>query len=390
MSESSEGLFKASLPQKLAALSVPCIASLPIMVMPFIFSAVIEQQQLDSSTATYATTAEIGMIAIASLFVSLVLRYLPPRLTVMVGLVVAAIGQIATIYSSDVATLFASRAFVGLGEGLCMGIGFACLAQMIGGSKLLAYASGVVAALSLVSFLVIPALEPHLGYASVFWFMVVVTVLCIPLAIYMPKNKLKHMVSSVSVWQVINVRSVSLFAVALLASSGSNTLWLYFEQVGRTVGMTMVDIGNLGVMSSVPTLLVPFVANFIYARTKSVIPIMAACLISAGAAFYYSSSGSWLVFSAVVMIMSFAYVFLLAYVRMFAAYLDPTGRTTAAVSGADSLGMVIGPLVAAITLNVVDDFTPLSNFGLLAQGLCFVPCLIILLIKSSKRSAVAA
>lgn len=41
MSEASDGLFEASLPQRLAALSVPCMASLPIMVMPFIFSAVI-------------------------------------------------------------------------------------------------------------------------------------------------------------------------------------------------------------------------------------------------------------------------------------------------------------------------------------------------------------
>lgn len=127
------------------------------------------------------------MNALPSLFVSLMLRFLPLRMTVLVGLIVAALGQATTIYCSDVVTLFVSRAFVGLGEGLCMGIGFACLAQMIGGAKLLAYASGIVAALSLTSFLVIPALEPHLGYSSVFWFMVVVTVFCIPLATYMPK-----------------------------------------------------------------------------------------------------------------------------------------------------------------------------------------------------------
>jgi len=89
-------------------------------------------------------------------------------------------------------------------------------------------------------------------------------------------------------------------------------------------------------------------------------------------------------------VMSFAYVFLLAYVRMFAAHIDPTGRTTAAVSGADSLGMVIGPLVAAVTLHVVDDFSPLSNFGLMAQGLCLIPCVIFILAKASKHKSVVA
>lgn len=198
------------------------------------------------------------------------------------------------------------------------------------------------------------------------------------------------MSADASVWQVINLKSISLFAVAMPVSSGSNTLWLYFEQVGKSVGMTIVDIGSLGVFSSVPTLLVSFVANFIYARSISILPIMAACLISAGAACFYSNSGSWLIFSADVVIMSFTYVFLLAYVRMFAAHLDSTGRTTAAVSGADSLGMVVGPLDAAVTLNIVDDFAPLSHFGLLAQGLCFIPCLIILLVNRSKRLAVTA
>jgi MFS family permease len=390
MSEPTEGLFEASLLQKLAALSVPCMASLPVMVMPFIFSAVIEHHALDSSTATYATTAEIGMIALASLFVSLMLRLLPPRLTVLTGLSIILIGQVLTIYTSSVIALFVVRAFVGLGEGLCMGIGFACLAQMVGGARLLAYASGIVAALSLISFLAIPALEPYFGYASVIWFMVSVALLCLPLAVFMPKAKLKQMAAGASVWQVINIKSISLFAVALLASSGSNTLWLYFEQVGKSVGMTMSDIGNLGVSSSAPTLLVPFLANYIYAKTKTVVPIMVACMVSAAAAYYYSASGSWLIFSAVVVVMSFAYVFLLAYVRMFAAHIDPTGRTTAAVSGADSLGMVIGPLVAAVTLHVVDDFSPLSNFGLMAQGLCLIPCVIFILAKASKHKSVVA
>lgn len=390
MSEATEGLFEASLLQKLAALSVPCMASLPVMVMPFIFSAVIEHHALDSSMATYTTTAEIGMIALASLFVSLMLRRLPPRLTVLFALIIVLVGQVLTIYTTGVNTLFMVRGLVGLGEGLCMGIGFACLAQMVGGARLLAYASGIVAALSLISFLAIPALEPYFGYASVFWFMVSVAVLCLPLAVFMPRTKLKQMAAGASVWQVVNVKSISLFAVALLASSGSNTLWLYFEQVGKSVGMTMGDIGNLGVSSSVPTLLVPFLANFIYAKTKTVLPIMVACLVSAGAAYFYSASGSWLIFSAVVVVMSFAYVFLLAYVRMFAAYIDPTGRTTAAVSGADSLGMVIGPLVAAVTLHVVDDFSSLSNFGLMAQGLCLIPCLIFMLTKASRSKSVIA
>lgn len=385
MNHNDDGLFQASLIQKLSALTIPCLASLPIMVMPFIFGAVIERLQLDVSSATFATSAEISMIALASLLVSLILRVLPPRLTAFIGIVLAATGQFLSIQSGSLETLLLARGIAGFGEGLCMGIGFATLAQIIGGTKLLAYASGVVAALALLSFVIIPELQPILGSATIFWFMFVVTVVCLPLTFWMPKAKLKQLASSGGLSALFNVRSLTLFVVAFLASSGSNTLWLYFEQVGHSVGMDLAAIGKLGSMSSIPTLLVPFVANFVFSKNKTVVPIGTACLLSGIASYFYVGSNSPLVFSVVVVVMSFLYIFLLAYIRMYSAHLDSSGRTTAAVGGADSLGMVVGPLIAAFTLNLTDSFAPLSLFGLTLQTMCVLPCLLFLFYKASRQ-----
>ncbi|SDB67182.1 MFS transporter [Pseudomonas sp. NFACC13-1] len=386
MQDNTDGIFRARPIQKVAALVIPCLASLPIMVMPFIFGAVIDQVQVDSSNATYATSAEISMIALASLLVSIALKVLPPRLTALIGLSLAAIGHFLSIGSTSLEPMIIARAIAGFGEGLCMGMGFATLAQIIGGTRLLAYSSGIVAAASLISFITVPALQSHLGSSSIFWFMLVVTLICFPLFIWMPTAKLKQLPNAGGVYALFNIKSFSLFLVAFLASSGSNTLWLYFEQVGHSAGMDLAAIGKLGSFSSIPTLLVPFVANFVFARNKTVVPIAVVCLLSGIASYFYGAPPSVIAFCSVVVIMSFLYVFLIAYIRMFSAHLDSSGRTTAAVGGADSLGMVVGPLVAAFTLNLTTGFSSLSSFGLALQSLCVIPCLGFLFYKASRHT----
>jgi len=384
MKENNDGLVEANFMQKTSALILPCLASLPIMVMPFIFGAVIDVLSVDPASATFATSAEISMIALASLLVSLVLKYLPPRLTSLVGLLIASAGHLISISSVSLDAMFFARGLAGFGEGLCMGIGFATLAQIRGGTKLLAYTSGVVAALSLCSFQLVPVLQPSLGAVAVFWFMLAVTVLCIPLVIWMPRNKLRQTQASTGLGSLLNVRSLALFIIAFLVSAGSNTLWLYFEQAGSSVGYSLKEIGQLGSVILVPTLLVPFVVNFIFNRTKTIAPILIACLLSGVSAFYYAKFGSQPLFAAVVISMAFLYVFLLTYIRVFSAHVDHTGRTTAAVGGADSLGMVIGPLAAAFTLNLNDGFTPLSSLGLLLNLMCIVPCAVFVLSRAAR------
>lgn len=389
MSTEPDGLYQVGNLQKASALFIPSLATFPVMVMPFIFGAVIDQLAIDSSTATYATSAEIAMIAFASLLVSVTLKILPPKATAVVGVLMVVIGQLLSIHGDSLDSMLTARALTGFGEGLCLGIGFATLAQIKGGTNLIAYASGVSAAFGLLSFVIVPQLQPVLGTPAIFWFMVAVAGACLPLTLWMPNVKLKKLPITVDITALFNARSFSLFTVSFMASCGSNTLWLYFEQVGQSVGMTLEDIGHLGVISSIPTLLVPFVANFVFSKNKSVLPIGIVCLLSGVASYYYGDSSTSWMFSAVIFAMSFLYIFLLAYVRMFSAHMDATGRTTAAVGGADSLGLVIGPLVAAFTLNLTNSFEPLSFFGLAIQGACIIPCILFIAVSASKKSASA-
>ncbi|MHC8304803.1 MFS transporter [Pseudomonas sp. PB3P13] len=384
MTAFTSGQYAARPLQKIAALIVPCLASLSIFAMPFIFSAMIEAHALDLRRATFATSAEISLIALGSIAVSFALKILSPNKTCIISVLMICLGQLGTIYLSNYSELLFSRAIVGLGEGLCMGVGFSCLAQMNGGAKLLSWCTGIVAALSLVSFILIPEFQPYLGAASVFWVMLAFAVVCLPLAPFIPEFKVSESLAKLDAVAFLNVRSISLFLVGVLASCGSNTLWLYFEQIGTSSGMSVTEVGRLGSFSSIPTLIVPLVANFVYSKSKTIVPVITACMISAFASYYYANPSSAWMFSAIVVLMTFVYIFILAFVRMYSAHIDSSGRTTAAVGGADSVGMVVGPLLAAFILNLDSGFQPLGMFGLIMQLLCLVPCLAILVAKFAR------
>lgn len=84
--------------------------------------------------------------------------------------------------------------------------------------------------------------------------------------------------------------------------------------------------------------------------------------------------------------MTVVYLFALAAARVFSADLDSSGSTTAAVGSADVLGMVVGPVLVALALNLENSLLPLAYFATGALVLCVVPALII--IGSMKTSLV--
>lgn len=369
--------YQATGLQKVAALLLPCYAYIGILGIPMSFGGIIEKFSVDPATATVATTAEILCISIASLIVSLTLTYLQPKLVVVMGLVMIIAGQLLTIHTSDFHSVIYARGLTGVGEGLCIAMSLASLAQMNGGTRLLSYTSGLTAALTLCAFLAVPALQEPLGPDAIFWFMLVGAVCCIPFGFSFSGTRIARLIDTTSVGSAFNCRNISLFTLCLLTSLGANTCWLYFEQVGESAGLTLPQVGIVGSVSMLCAILVPVAGNIIYNRSRRVTPLIIACLLMAVTSYFYVIP-SITVFWAVGILMTFLYVFATAYARMYSSDFDSSGRTTAAVGGADSLGMVIGPVLAALTLDLDHGFRPLADFGVVMQVLCLVPGLIIL------------
>lgn len=378
--------FPATRVQKTSALLIPCFAYVAVLGIPISFTGIIETFGVNAATATIASTAEIACIAFASIFMSVALGLMNRKTLYVLGVLLAIAGQVGTLASPDFNTVVIFRGLAGLGEGLCIGIGFASLAQFTGGTRLLGYSSAISAAVTLSAFLVVPPLHEVLGTKAIFWALSAGYVVLLPLAFALPNvSKIQH-IKLPSVANSLNTRSVSLFAICLLSSIGANTLWLYFEQVGQNAGLAFAEIGVVGSVSMFCSIFVPIIATWAFARFRSITPILTACILMAVTSYLYVTPNP-VVYWCIGISMTFLYVFLLAYARMYSSDIDSTGRTTAAASGADSLGMVIGPMVVAITLHLETDFGQLGHFGVLMQLLCVIPAALILLKKLKPADA---
>jgi len=381
MSSTTDIHFPASRLQKASALLIPCFAYVAILGIPITFTGIIETFGIDPAQATIASTAEIACIAFASICMSFVLGLMNRKTLYVLGILMAIAGQVGTLASNDFSQVVLYRGLAGLGEGLCIGLGFASLAQFNGGTKLLGYSSAISAGVTLSAFLLVPALHEVLGTKAVFWALAVGYAVLLPLAFALPNvSKIQH-IELPKPTSSISVRTISLFVLCLLSSIGANTLWLYFEQVGQQAGLDFAGVGLVGSVGMFCSIFVPLFANKAFAKFKNAIPLLAACLLMAVTSYLYVKPNLYIYWT-VGLSMTFLYVFLLAYARMYSSEIDSTGRTTAAASGADSLGMVIGPMVVAVTLQFDNGYGELGDFGVLMQLLCIIPAAFILAKKT--------
>jgi predicted MFS family arabinose efflux permease len=373
--------YVATRVQRMAGLFLPCYAYFTIMGIPLIFNAIITRLGVDSGTATIATTAEVGCISAATLLVSLMLNSLKPRLTMVLAVSLILIGELASVLIDDFAVLVAARAMAGIGKGLCIGLGLASLARMRGGMRLLSHVGGLTAIITWLGFLIVPAMEERLGAAAVFLFNIVLGVVGFAMAFSMPNRCMDRPVTSTLKAPLsINPKSLSVFSLCLLSSIGASACWLYLQQVGENNGLTATGVGLVGSVATLASVCAPFIATVVFARVKSVWPMLLACL-SLGLCSHEYVNTTILGFWMVVIVMSILYLFLMAYARMYSAHVDSSGRSTAAVGAADALGLLIGPVLVATLINLDHGYVPLGNLGSALQFLCVFPVLLMLLAK---------
>jgi len=381
MSSNNDIHFEANTLQKTSALLIPCFAYVAVLGVPITFTGMIETFAITPSQATIASTAEIAFIALASIGISVVLGVMNRKTLYALGILLAILGQIGTLISEQFSYAVIFRGIAGMGEGVCIGLGFASLAQFRGGTRLLGISSAISAAVTLSAFLLVPTLHGMLGSRAIFWALAFGYTVMLPLAFALPNISPIQHADSPSPLASLNVRSVSLFILCLLSSIGANTLWLYFEQVGQQAGFDFASIGIVGSVSMLCSVLVSWVANKVFERFRNVLPLLIACLLMAVTSYLYVKP-SVAVYWSVGIAMTFLYVFLLAYARMYSSDIDSSGRTTAAASGADSLGMLVGPLIVAATLRLDAGYGPLGEFGVIMQLLCLIPAAAIFFSKT--------
>ncbi len=152
-------------------------------------------------------------------------------------------------------------------------------------------------------------------------------------------------------------------AAALLVSAGSNTLWLFLEQIGRKVGVGLGALVLLTAASATTCIAIPYVAFLVSRRIGSFWPGVALCAGQAALSLAFTQTSDSATFLAVAAALNIAYVWSMVSIRMLSAECDLSGRATAATAGGESAGMVLGPSLAGGATMIWSGYATVGVLG---------------------------
>jgi predicted MFS family arabinose efflux permease len=213
--------------------------------MPYLIGSVADGMGLGIDQAGLIASAELLIVALSAFAISARVRVLPRRKVALLGGVIAVAGHSLSLLTNSIETLVICRAIAGVGAGMALAIGNACLAAAHDPSK--AYGQ-VMMLLATVTAAVIV----WMGYATEIWSYngvygtqaIVVALMLIPMS-FLPEGDETLPEDDVNRGKVPLRPAALIVAGIVLWHFCDNSIWGFSERIGNKIGMAPDTIGWL-------------------------------------------------------------------------------------------------------------------------------------------------
>lgn len=345
-------LLKDSLPESWSLIFSAFAAAygvglLSLLALPFLISAIIGDLGLNEAQAGYLLSAEFVLTMLASLVVAPMMGRVQRRTLALIGAVVAILANVGSAMVADMMVLAALRCIAGLGAGLALSCGNACVSSARNPDNVAGYMSVLFVALMIVVMQVFSRTMASSGLSGLFYSLAVIQALMMLLIVMMPQRA----AIAQAVKQLILPNSKMLSGVAIcmmlatfLFSMRDTMGWAFMEQVGIRVGYDGETLGLLFSLQAFVGLAGPLLVTVIGSRFGLSKPVIIGILVSGAITLgYMMGEASIVMYTVAVVANAFAYFYTLAYLTALAASLDREGRVVAACGSFLTLGIAIGP-----------------------------------------------
>ncbi len=328
-------------------------------IVPVIAGSLVEGFGLSESSIGYVLSAELGAMAIGSLVVVPWLLRIRAREAASLALAAIVLGNILCTLVDGIVPLLAIRTATGLVEGVLQAVVISLAARTCNPHSTFSVIYTAVASLTMLLFLLLPALQGVWGPRAPFYLMAVFVALALPTAVMLPSRGGAIAAGpgpapgSAAIW---TFGGLSLLIGWALFQLGQNGMWSYAERIAVHIQIDYRQMNFIFAISSVTTILATLAAGWCGQRVGLLLPIAAATLASAAAIFAYPFAPDALAFTAATIVFSAALFFAQPFVGTLAAEIDPTGRLAGALPASQAIGMTLGPAAAALALQGFHSF----------------------------------
>ena len=314
--------------------------------MPYLIGSVADGMGLGVDQAGLIASAELLIVAVSAFVISARVRVLPRRRVALVGGVIAVAGHSLSLLTNSIEILVIFRALAGVGAGMALAIGNACLAAAHDPSK--AYGQ-VMMLLATVSATIIVAM----GYATEIWSYygvygaqaMVVALMLIPMS-FLPEGDETLPEDDVNRGKVPLSPAIVIVVGIVLWHFCDNSIWGFSERIANKIGMAPDAVGWLLGSGLLAGSIGGFVASSIGTRYGRIWPICVGVASAVTCISVITSTEAIPIYTASILIYIICFTFISSYIYGLAGELDHHGRVMAAASGAGNLGVALAPFIS--------------------------------------------
>ena len=322
------------------------VGFLSYLVMPYLIGSVADGMELGLDQAGLVGSAELLIVALSAFAISAKVRVLPRRKVALLGGAIAFAGHSLSLLTHNIEALVICRALAGVGAGMALAIGNACLAASHDPSK--AYGQ-VMMLLATVTAGVIVAL----GYITEIWSYygvfgtqaIVVALMLIPMS-FLPEGDETRPEDDLSRGKVPMLPAVLIVVGILLWHFCDNSIWGFSERIGNKLGMEPDVIGWLLGGGLFVGVIGGLIASTIGTRYGRIWPVCVGVATAMTCISVITSTGSIPIYTAGILTYITCFMFISSYIYGLAGELDHHGRVMAAASGAGNIGVALAPFIS--------------------------------------------
>ena len=363
-----------------AAGSAYGVGLLGLWALPFLISAIIHDLNLNEAHAGILMSAEFIFTMLASLLVAPFMGRAPRRTLAIAGTVLAIVANLISASMTDLYALAAVRCIAGIGAGLALACGNACVASAKQPDRIAGHMNVLSVLLMIVVMLGYAKVMAAYGLPGLYYAMagtMAVMLLAIP---FMPQHAPKELIeprlhSLKPAGNVLLSLPAICMMLAMFVFQARDTMgWAFVERIGTMVGYSGEEVGILLSFQSFVGLIGPLLAALIGKRFGLSTPVILAILLTGGTSLsYVLGEHSKMLYTVGVMTICITYFYALSYLTALAAALDREGRVVAAASSFLSLGLAVGPAISGGLIS-------LGGLTLAAWGIAVTVLLTLLLV----------
>lgn len=363
-----------------AAGSAYGVGLLGLWALPFLISAIINDLHLNEAHAGILMSAEFIFTMLASLLVAPFMGRAPRRTLAIAGTLLAIAANLISASMTDIYALAAVRCIAGIGAGLALACGNACVASAKQPDRIAGHMNVLSVLLMIVVMLGYAKVMAAYGLPGLYYAMagtMAVMLLAIPfMPQHAPKDAIEPRLHSLKpTGNVLLSLPAICMMLAMFVFQARDTMgWAFVERIGTMVGYSGDEVGILLSFQSFVGLIGPLLAALIGKRFGLSTPVILAILLTGGTSLsYVLGEHSKMLYTVGVMTICITYFYALSYLTALAAALDREGRVVAAASSFLSLGLAVGPAISGGLIS-------LGGLTLAAWGIAVTVLLTLLLV----------